>query len=75
MDNLKVAVVSDKDCAVTLSVEIPLTTVKSETKKVFDEIQKNALVPGFRAGKAPLDMIKKNFIANCTNHIPNDNCH
>ena len=30
-------------------------------KKILDEINKDASVPGFRKGKAPLDLIEKKF--------------
>ena len=61
MENMTVNVVNSKPCSVTLHVEIPAPEVTQETEKVYDEIQKNAQVPGFRTGKAPLDFVKKNY--------------
>lgn len=60
-DNCKVTVLESAPCAVMLSVEVPHLDVVSEADKVFDGIQKVAQVPGFRAGKAPLAMVKKSF--------------
>ncbi|MFH1367656.1 MAG: trigger factor [Elusimicrobiota bacterium] len=63
MENVKVNVVDTKQCSVTLSVEVPHPEVLQETERVYVEIQKSAQVPGFRAGKAPLELIKKNFVS------------
>lgn len=61
MENLKVNVVDTNTCSITLDIEVPENEVKVEADKVYGEIQKSAQVPGFRAGKAPMDMIKKNY--------------
>ena len=61
MENLKVDVVDTRPTSVTLSVEVPKNEVAGETEKVYNEIQKNAQVPGFRVGKAPMEFIKKNY--------------
>lgn len=58
----KVDIVDTKPTSVTLSIEIPKDEVASETEKVFKDIQRVAQVPGFRQGKAPLDLIKKNYV-------------
>ena len=60
-NNLKVKVVDTKSCSITLNVEVPHADVASETEKVFDEIYKVAKVAGFRPGKAPLEMVRKNY--------------
>jgi trigger factor len=44
-----------------ISFEIPAERVKAETDKVFGEIRKRAVMPGFRKGKAPQDLIKKSY--------------
>lgn len=63
MENVKSNVLDTQQCSVTFSVEIPHPDVKEETEKIYIEIQKNAQVPGFRVGKAPMEMIKKNFVS------------
>lgn len=44
-----------------ISFEIPPERVQAETDKVFGEIRKRAVIPGFRKGKAPQGVIKKSF--------------
>ena len=63
MQNIKVSVVDTKPCAITLTVEVPHADVASETEKVYKQIQQAAQIPGFRQGKAPLDMVKKGYVA------------
>jgi trigger factor len=41
-----------------LNVEIPLDTVKSAFNKVYNDIQKQVEIKGFRKGKAPIATIK-----------------
>lgn len=41
-----------------LNVEIPLDTVKSAFNKVYNDIQKQVEIKGFRKGKAPISTIK-----------------
>jgi len=44
-----------------ISFEIPAERVQAETEKVFAEIRKRAVIPGFRKGKAPQSLIKKSY--------------
>src|SRR5437016_698662 len=57
----KVKVVKEEDCAITFSIELPKDEVIKETDSVFQTIQRQASLPGFRAGRAPLELIRKNF--------------
>lgn len=57
----KVKVLKEEPCEVTLSIELAKDDVAKETDSVFKSIQSRAVVPGFRAGKAPLDMVKQSF--------------
>jgi len=75
MENMKVVVESEKPCAVTLSVELPSSAVSSETEKVYAEIQRSAQIPGFRAGKAPMDMVKKNFVSTAKQKVAENLIH
>lgn len=59
--NAKASVLDTTPCSVTLSIEVPVADVAAETAQVFDGIQKVAQVPGFRQGKAPMDMVKRNY--------------
>ncbi|MDD5680505.1 MAG: trigger factor [Candidatus Omnitrophica bacterium] len=44
-----------------IQIHIPKEIVAEELEKVYSEISKSASMPGFRAGKAPLDLIKKRY--------------
>src|SRR5580698_3297659 len=57
----KVKVIKEEDCVVMLSVELPKDEVAQELETVYQQIQSRASLPGFRVGKAPIDMVRKNF--------------
>jgi trigger factor len=57
----KVKVIKEEDCLVTLSVELLKEEVAQELEAVFQQIQSRASLPGFRTGKAPADLVRKNF--------------
>ena len=48
-------------CTHSLDISIPADEVESETTRVVADIQKRAKLPGFRPGKAPATIIRKNF--------------
>ncbi len=48
-------------CKHSIEVSVPVDAVDAEAVKVAGEFQKKARLPGFRPGKAPLAMIRKNF--------------
>lgn len=58
---LKVKIKERKACQVVLAVEVPAPQVKKATEESFRRVQAKAKLPGFRPGKAPLELIKKNF--------------
>ncbi len=60
-DKLKFKKVKEEDCVVTFSVEVPFQEYNDQTQTLLMRFQQRAKVPGFRPGKAPLDMIKKQF--------------
>ncbi|MDP8299042.1 MAG: trigger factor [Candidatus Tantalella remota] len=43
-----------------LDIEMPKEIVERKINEVLEEIRKNTEIPGFRKGKAPLDMVVKN---------------
>jgi trigger factor len=45
----------------TLAIEIPADEVEQRMTEVARRIQSRAALPGFRKGKAPLDMVRQNF--------------
>jgi len=48
-------------CKHELEITIPAAAVAEETEKATKSIQEKAKLPGFRPGKAPLSIIKRNF--------------
>ncbi len=48
-------------CRHSLELSIPVDEVESETGRVTADIQKRAKLPGFRPGKAPASLIRKQF--------------
>jgi trigger factor len=73
--DLKVDVIDTQPCSVTLSIEIPRGEVTAETARVFDDLQKRAQVPGFRQGKAPMDLIRKNYAGTAREKIVENLIH
>ena len=51
-----------KDCKVLLEVEVEPDLVERRFQSVLKEFQKSAALPGFREGKAPLDLVEKKFV-------------
>ena len=45
----------------SVSIEIPADEVGQETDAVLKEYRKKARFPGFRAGKAPLNLVRSRF--------------
>lgn len=45
----------------TMAFEVPVEAVAKETEKAVRELSRSIQLPGFRPGKAPLDIIKKRF--------------
>jgi len=48
-------------CKHSLEISVPVDQVESETSRVVDDIQKRAKLQGFRPGKAPANLIRKQF--------------
>jgi trigger factor len=48
-------------CRKKIIVEIPEQTIKTALDERYNELQKQAVVPGFRKGKAPLRLLEKRF--------------
>lgn len=50
-----------EECKRHLEITIPVAEVEAETAKVVQDLQKKVKMPGFRPGKVPLSIIRKNF--------------
>lgn len=61
LKQVKLKTAEEKPCKVTLSVSFAPEIVKKRKEKVAADFQKVAQLPGFRAGKAPLELVRQNF--------------
>lgn len=52
---------SIEECATLFEIEVPKETIEKAFDEVYEEITKSASIPGFRAGKAPKELIKKRY--------------
>ena len=48
-------------CRHSLEIAVPVDAVESETTRVLEDVQRRARLPGFRPGKAPASLIRKQF--------------
>ena len=50
-------------CVIQLTVELGADEIQGEVKKVLNMFVREAQVPGFRKGKVPVELVRKNFAA------------
>jgi trigger factor len=48
-------------CKRTLKIEVPQDVVKSKFDEIYQKLKTEAVIPGFRKGKAPMSAIKSRF--------------
>lgn len=58
---MKVSVTNVSGCSREVQVEVPADTVQGRVDDLYSRISKDAKLPGFRKGKAPLAAIKKQY--------------
>ncbi len=56
-------------CKKRVSIEIPEETIKSAIDKEYGTLSKEALVPGFRKGRAPRRLLEKRFGKDTTEQV------
>ncbi len=56
-----VAIEEAGPCKKKVAIEIPEQAIKNATDKQYDTLRKEALVPGFRKGRAPRRLLEKRF--------------
>ena len=56
-------------CKKQVSIEIPEEKIKNATDEKYKELRKEALVPGFRKGRAPRRLLEKRFGKETTEQI------
>ncbi|MBL8023325.1 MAG: trigger factor [Elusimicrobia bacterium] len=58
---LKVKVKERAGCSIVMDVGVPRERVAQEIENAYRRVQAKAKFPGFRPGKAPMELVKKNF--------------
>ena len=58
---MQVSIEETSACQRTLHIEVPADTVAEEYSRVLNLFKSQASVPGFRAGKAPANLVKSRF--------------
>lgn len=61
LEKIKLKKTDEKPCQLTFAVNVPQDLVSAKEEQVARDFQKVAQLPGFRAGKAPLDLVRRNF--------------
>ena len=56
-------------CKKKVSIEIPEEAIKMATDKQYENLRKDALVPGFRKGRAPRRLLEKRFGKETTEQV------
>lgn len=59
--DIKVKAGAEKDCVQSFTVEWPTSKVNEKIQEAFAKVQSRAKLPGFRPGKAPLELVKESF--------------
>ena len=55
---------STEACSTLFEIDVPKESVDKAFEEVYGEITKVASIPGFRAGKAPKELVKKHYTKN-----------
>jgi trigger factor len=63
---------SENTCKRELLIEVPADVVRVATEKVTRDVQKQARIPGFRPGKAPMSLIKERFSSHIREEVLQD---
>ena len=58
---MNVALDYQKNCVVTLEIDLPSDRVSKEWNTISKEFQKQARMPGYRPGKAPASLIATRY--------------
>jgi trigger factor len=58
---IQISKVKEEPGATSLRVEVPVDRVQAAERKAAGQYQKRARLPGFRKGKAPLDVVRKKY--------------
>ncbi len=66
---MKTEIIDKQPCSITLKIDVPQETVQPEVEKAFKKAQLKANIPGFRKGRAPEQLIRKQFSSAVREHV------
>jgi len=66
---VKITVSAVSGCAKDVQVEVPADRVQTRVDDIYRRISQEAKLPGFRKGKVPMDVIKKEYKANVREQV------
>lgn len=66
---MKSSIKKGKECSAKITIEVDAEAVEKNFQDVFIEIQKYANLPGFREGKAPMDLVQKKYAREATEEV------
>ncbi|MDD5136657.1 MAG: trigger factor [Candidatus Omnitrophica bacterium] len=66
---MKSKIKSVGECASLLEITVPQADIEKAFGEVYGEIAKYAVIPGFRAGKAPVELVKKHYEKNAREEV------
>ncbi|MCX5716172.1 MAG: trigger factor [Candidatus Omnitrophica bacterium] len=61
-----------EECRKSIEIEVSPAEFKKHINEFYEKIQKVAAVPGFRAGKAPRDLLEKHYSERATKEVVED---
>lgn len=64
-----------KDYSYAMTIEVDASEVDAEFNSVLQGIRRKVKLSGFRPGKAPLDIVEKNFIGKATEEVAQNLIH
>lgn len=62
---------SVEECSTVFDIEVPKESIDKAFEEVYNEFTKVANIPGFRAGKAPKDLVKKHYAKEVKKEVMN----
>lgn len=62
---------SVEECTTLFEIEVPKETIDKAFEDIYVEIAKSANIPGFRAGKAPKELVKKHYSKEAKKEVMN----
>lgn len=66
---MKSKVKNIEECSTLFEIEVTKETLDKAFEEVYGEITKVANIPGFRAGKAPVDLVRKHYTKNAKEEV------